>query len=56
MILDPLGKIWLLDWDEAGFYPTYFEYAAMHNFLVPECGRYQTRIWYLFMFIDARRF
>jgi thiamine kinase-like enzyme len=35
LLLDPTGKLWLLDWDLAGFYPLYFEYAAMQNFHVP---------------------
>ncbi|MCJ1259908.1 hypothetical protein MMC24_007747 [Lignoscripta atroalba] len=25
ILLDPSGKLWLLDWDYAGFYPSYFE-------------------------------
>jgi hypothetical protein len=35
LMLDPAGGLWVLDWDLAGFYPVYFEYAAMHNFHVP---------------------
>jgi thiamine kinase-like enzyme len=32
ILLRPSGELWLLDWDLAGFYPIYFEYAAMQNF------------------------
>lgn len=35
ILLDPCGQLWLLDWDYAGFYPSYFEYASMQNFLTP---------------------
>ncbi|KAJ9642572.1 hypothetical protein H2199_004953 [Coniosporium tulheliwenetii] len=32
LLLDPDGRLWILDWDYAGFYPSYFEFAAMQNF------------------------
>jgi len=35
LLLDPSGQLWLLDWDLAGFYPIYFEYASMQNFQMP---------------------
>ncbi|KAI9820415.1 MAG: hypothetical protein M1832_003748 [Thelocarpon impressellum] len=35
LLVDPAGQLWLLDWDLAGWYPRYFEYAAMQNFQVP---------------------
>ncbi|KAJ5114458.1 hypothetical protein NUU61_000217 [Penicillium alfredii] len=36
ILLSPSGELWLLDWDLAGFYPIYFEYAAMQNFRMPQ--------------------
>ena len=35
MLESGTGKLWLVDWDLAGFYPSYFEHAAMHNFIPP---------------------
>lgn len=35
MLESGTGKLWLVDWDQAGFYPSYFEHAAMHNFIPP---------------------
>lgn len=35
MIESDTGKLWLVDWDFAGFYPPCFEHAAMHNFILP---------------------
>ncbi|KAI5833188.1 kinase-like protein [Schizophyllum commune Tattone D] len=29
MILDPKGRLWLIDWGHAGFYPSYMEYGCM---------------------------
>ncbi|EEP79738.1 predicted protein [Uncinocarpus reesii 1704] len=29
LILDPEGKVWLIDWGDAGIYPEGFEYAAI---------------------------
>ncbi|KAK2796763.1 hypothetical protein FQN50_009444 [Emmonsiellopsis sp. PD_5] len=29
LILDPQGKVWLVDWGDAGIYPEGFEYAAL---------------------------
>ena len=29
LILDNAGKLWLIDWDCAGFYPEYFEYVCL---------------------------
>lgn len=33
IILDPEGQLWIIDWDCAGFYPEFFEYAGMFNFI-----------------------
>lgn len=35
MLESGTGKLWLVDWDLAGYYPPYFEHAAMHNFIPP---------------------
>lgn len=36
IMIDVSGDAWLIDWDYAGFYPVYFEYASMSNFMIPE--------------------
>lgn len=51
IILDPTGQLWLVDWDEAGFYPRYFEYAGMHNFIPTGWTRFSLWRWKLFTWI-----
>lgn len=29
---DAEGELWVLDWEDAGYYPPFFAYAGMHNF------------------------
>lgn len=54
LILDTKGSLWLVDWDYAGWYPPYFEYAAMHNFIPPDTwGRVAKYRWNLFAWIAA---
>ncbi|KLU85745.1 hypothetical protein MAPG_04765 [Magnaporthiopsis poae ATCC 64411] len=49
---DRTGHLWVVDWDEAGFYPRYFEYAGMHNFYVPEQWAWLARLrWRLFAWL-----
>lgn len=43
ILLDSEGQVWLTDWDEAGWYPKFFEYAAMHNFIMPSSWSRITR-------------
>ncbi|KAG6367316.1 hypothetical protein INS49_001503 [Diaporthe citri] len=52
LILDTTGSLWLVDWDYAGWYPPYFEYASMHNFIPPDTwGRFAKFRWTLFAWI-----
>lgn len=52
ILLSPSGELWLLDWDLAGFYPIYFEYAAMQNFNIPQhWGLFARLRWHLFSWI-----
>jgi serine/threonine protein kinase len=54
ILLSPSGELWLLDWDLAGFYPIYFEYAAMQNFHMPQQWGFFARLrWHLFSWIGA---
>ncbi|KAK4202055.1 hypothetical protein QBC40DRAFT_222321 [Triangularia verruculosa] len=47
-------KLWLVDWDESGFYPRYFEYAGMRNLGYPsEWGWYGEWRWKIFCWIVA---
>jgi serine/threonine protein kinase len=57
LLLDSSGQLWLLDWDYAGWYPSYFEYASMQNFFIPQGWDWLSRIrWYLFSWITVGRF
>ncbi|RAL05944.1 uncharacterized protein BO80DRAFT_475076 [Aspergillus ibericus CBS 121593] len=52
LLLSPAGELWLLDWELAGFYPIYFEYAAMYNFdMHSEWSTLDRLRWYLFTWI-----
>ncbi|KAK4041478.1 hypothetical protein C8A01DRAFT_14777 [Parachaetomium inaequale] len=52
MLENITGKLWLVDWDYAGFYPAYFEHAAMHNFIPPpEWSWFSRWRWRLFAWI-----
>jgi len=52
ILLSPSDELWLLDWEYAGFYPIYFEYAAMQNFNM-QWGFFARLRWYLFSWIAA---
>jgi len=57
ILIDRLGQLWVLDWDYAGWYPRYFEYAAMQNFPVPQVWtRFARARWFLFTWITVGRF
>jgi serine/threonine protein kinase len=57
LLLDSSGQLWLLDWDYAGWYPSYFEYASMQNFFIPQGWDWLSRIrWYLFSWFTVGRF
>ncbi|KAG6040942.1 hypothetical protein E4U39_006785 [Claviceps sp. Clav50 group G5] len=50
MIIDSEGQLRIIDWDEAGFYPEFFEYAGMHNFIPrgwtqPALWRWKMLVW-----------
>jgi hypothetical protein len=52
LMVDLNGKLWLLDWEYSGFYPIYFEYAAMQNFEIPRTWNWFDRLrWTLFCWI-----
>lgn len=55
IMLDPNGQLWLVDWDLAGFYPKFFEYAGMHNFLAAGWSKSAMWRWKLFTWIAAGR-
>lgn len=43
---------WLADWDEAGYYPRYFEHVGMRNFHVPvSWGWFTSLRWEVFTWI-----
>jgi aminoglycoside phosphotransferase (APT) family kinase protein len=46
------GLLCLVDWDEAGYYPRYFEYVGMRNFSIPvSWGWFAKLRWTLFAWI-----
>ena len=46
------GRLWVVDWDDAGFYPPSFERAAMHNFIPPlEWSSFARWRWTVFAWI-----
>ncbi|KAG5969580.1 hypothetical protein E4U56_008251 [Claviceps arundinis] len=47
IMLDKEGQIRIIDWDDAGFYPEFFEYAAMHNFPPADWTRFALWRWKL---------
>lgn len=51
IILDREGQLWLIDWDCAGFYPKFFEYAGMHNFISTGWNKFALWRWKLFAWI-----
>lgn len=54
IMVDKLGDAWLLDWDFAGCYPIYFEYALMSNFKIPESLGYSGRLrWWIVAWLAA---
>ncbi|KAK4163864.1 hypothetical protein QBC43DRAFT_379048 [Cladorrhinum sp. PSN259] len=55
IILEEQTKnLWLIDWDLSGYYPTYFEFAGMRNFIIPpDWGWFGELRWKLFCWIAA---
>ena len=52
IILHPSGKLWVIDWDYAGWYPRCFEYAAMHFSINPQgWDRWACIRWNLFCWL-----
>ncbi|EGX93923.1 flavin-binding monooxygenase, putative [Cordyceps militaris CM01] len=57
IMVDKLGDAWLIDWDLAGYYPIYFEYASMSNFRIPESWGYFGRLrWWIVTWLAAGRY
>lgn len=56
LMLDRAGQLWVLNWDFVGWYPGYFEYAAMQNFQVPHVWNRLARMrWFLFTWLTVGR-
>ncbi|KAI5860894.1 ankyrin repeat protein [Durotheca rogersii] len=51
IILDREGQLWIIDWDCAGFYPKFFEYAGMYNFIPKAWTKFALWRWNLFAWI-----
>ncbi|ELR08485.1 hypothetical protein GMDG_00549 [Pseudogymnoascus destructans 20631-21] len=47
-------NLWVVDWDDAGWYLRYFEFAGMRNFIIPqEWGRFDRLRWNLFTWMTT---
>ena len=56
ILVDAKGQLCILDWEFSGFYPVYFEYAAMMNFHFPENWGWFARLrWRLLAWLVAGR-
>jgi thiamine kinase-like enzyme len=56
-MVDTSGDAWLVDWDLAGYYPIYFEYAAMSNFLEPDSWGVKGRLrWWILQWLAAGQY
>ncbi|KAK2877239.1 hypothetical protein FQN49_001314 [Arthroderma sp. PD_2] len=54
IMIDEKFRLWLLDWDESGWYPLYFEYVCMQNFNVPmSWGRLAKVRWWIFCWVSV---
>lgn len=52
IVEDGTGLPWLVDWDEAGYYPRYFEQVGMRNFRFPvSWGWFAKLRWKVFTWI-----
>jgi thiamine kinase-like enzyme len=56
-MVDASGNAWLIDWDYAGYYPIYFEYASMWNFNEPQSWGFGGRLrWWILTRLAAGRY
>lgn len=54
MLEQGMGKLWVVDWDLAGYYPKYFEHCAMQDFRIPDEWTWGSRLrWKLFSWIST---
>jgi hypothetical protein len=56
LLLDKACRLWLVDWEYAGWYPQPWEQAAMQNFVVPGSWSKLARLrWWLFTWLSVGR-
>jgi len=53
ILIDEHRRLWLIDWDSAGFYPLYFEYVAMQNFAYGSWNTMDRLRWWIFSWISV---
>jgi Phosphotransferase enzyme family len=53
ILIDKHQRMWLIDWDLAGFYPLYFEYAGMQNFDHGTWNSIDRLRWWIFSWISV---
>ncbi|KAM5442017.1 hypothetical protein MferCBS31731_002846 [Microsporum ferrugineum] len=54
IIVDEKFRLWLLDWDQSGWYPIYFEYVCMQNFSVPLSWGLVAKVrWWIFCWVSV---
>lgn len=53
ILIDEHRRMWLIDWDSAGFYPLYFEYVGMQNFDYGAWNTMDRLRWWVFSWISV---
>ncbi|EFR03847.1 ankyrin repeat protein [Nannizzia gypsea CBS 118893] len=54
IIVDEKFRLWLLDWDQSGWYPIYFEYVCMQNFSIPFSWGLLAKVrWWMFCWVSV---
>jgi len=53
IIIDKHRQMWLIDWNNAGFYPQYFEYVGMQNFHCESWNTMDRLRWWIFSWISV---
>jgi len=53
IVIDKHRRMWLIDWDSAGFYPLYFEYVGMQTFHFGSWNTLDRLRWWIFSWISV---
>jgi len=53
VVVDENDKIWLVDWEFAGWFPAYFEYVGMQNLRCPKWSWFARLRWKMFSWMTS---